>query len=242
MSSAADRISFINDLEVYHDPAIAAAAAADSATVNGGASVSYVANLVGQMKDDVINSTLLAQLASDKKYPGRPMNRMKEWYDSYRDVLAQVGWTVQQFRMTEVGNSNSYGSVDKLVLELAAAYLTGGELVLFQKMISALKDSKNSSAVKLFDSKAGYFNDASFQVGVASNSGGNAMFKIGTYQYNSSDRITSVLFFTFGSSKVSFFAGNQTMVLNENVYAQVRQAVLDKLGKNAVDLVKGIEI
>lgn len=70
--------------------------------------------------------------------------------------------------MTEVGNSNSYGSVDKLVLELAAAYLTGGELVLFQKMISALKDSKNSSAVKLFDSKAGYFNDASFQVGVAS--------------------------------------------------------------------------
>ena len=32
------------------------------------------------------------------------------------------------------------------------------------------------------------------------------------------------------------------MVLNENVYAQVRQAVLDKLGKNAVDLVKGIEI
>lgn len=50
MSSAADRISFINDLEVYHDPAIAAAAAADSASVNGGASVSYVANLVGQMK------------------------------------------------------------------------------------------------------------------------------------------------------------------------------------------------
>lgn len=50
MSSAADRISFINDLEVYHDPAIAAAAAADSASVNGGATVSYVANLVGQMK------------------------------------------------------------------------------------------------------------------------------------------------------------------------------------------------
>ncbi|KAJ8469586.1 hypothetical protein ONZ51_g8885 [Trametes cubensis] len=232
-SSINERISFINGLDVYYDPAIAAAAASDSATVNGGATVSY---------DDVINSTLLAQLAADKKYPGRPMNKMKEWYDSYRDVLAQVGWAVQQFHMSEIGNSNSYGSVDKLVLELAAAYLTGGELALFTKMITALKDTKNSGAVKIFDSKAGYFNDASFQVGVASNSGGNAMFKIGTYQYNSSDRITSVLFFTFGSSKVSFFAGNQTMVLNENVYAQVRQAVLDKLGKNAVDLVKGIEI
>ena len=32
------------------------------------------------------------------------------------------------------------------------------------------------------------------------------------------------------------------MVLNENVYGQVRQAVLDKLGRNAIDLVLGIEI
>ncbi|KAI0654663.1 hypothetical protein C8Q70DRAFT_512006 [Cubamyces menziesii] len=240
--SANDRVSFINDLEIYNDPALTAAAASDSATVNGGATVSYVANLTGEMKNDVINSTLLAQLASDKKYPGRPMNRMKEWYDNYRTVLAQVGWTVQAFNMSEIGNSNSYGSVDKLVLQLAAAYLTGGELALFQKMITALTESKNGNAVKIFDSKAGYFNDASFQVGVASNSGGNAMFKIGTYQYNSSDRITSVLFFKFGSSKVSFFAGNQTMVLNENVYAQVRAAVLEKLGVNAKTLVLGIEI
>ncbi|KAI0326057.1 hypothetical protein GY45DRAFT_1437960 [Cubamyces sp. BRFM 1775] len=238
-----ERISFINDLEVYHDPAISAAAAAsDSATVNGGATVSYVANLEGQMKADVINSTLLAQLAADKKYPGRPMNKMKEWYDSYRDVLAKVGWNLQHFHMTEMGNANSYGSVDKLLLQVAASYLSGNELALFTSMITALKDSKNSNAVKLFDSKAGYFNDASFQVGVASNSGGNAIFKIGTYQYNSSDKITSVLFFTFGSSKVSFFAGNQTMVLNENVYAQVRTMVLKKLGDNAVTLVKEIEI
>ena len=86
------------------------------------------------------------------------------------------------------------------------------------------------------------------------------MFKIGTYQYNSSDKITSVLFFTFGSSKVSFFAGthaaalihteinplygtgNQTMILNENVYSKVRTMVLEKLGANAVTLVKEIEI
>ena len=39
------------------------------------------------------------------------------------------------------------------------------------------------------------------------------MFKIGTYQYNSSERITSVLFFTFGSSKVSFFAGKHSIAL-----------------------------
>ncbi|KAI0654664.1 hypothetical protein C8Q70DRAFT_1058255 [Cubamyces menziesii] len=243
--SISERMSFINDLEIYNDPAIASATASDSAAVNGGAAVSYVANLIGQMKEDVINSTLLAQLASDKKYPGRPMNRMKEWYDNYGTVLAQVGWTVQAFNMSEIGNSNSYGSVDKLVLQLAASYLTGGELALFQRTITALTESKNVSAIQAFDRNARgsiSSNDAAFQVGVAFNSGGNAMFKIGTYQYNSSDEITSVLFFKFGSSKVLFFADNQTMVLNENVYAQVRQAVLDKLGVNVWGNVVHIEI
>ena len=48
--SANDRVSFINDLEIYNDPALTAAAASDSATVNGGATVSYVANLTGEMK------------------------------------------------------------------------------------------------------------------------------------------------------------------------------------------------
>ena len=134
--------------------------------------------------------------------------------------------------MSEIGNSNSYGSVDKLVLQLAASYLTGGELALFQRTITALTESKNVSAIQAFDRNARgsiSSNDAAFQVGVAlcvslillscvgvssyllSNSGGNAMFKIGTYQYNSSDEITSVLFFKFGSSKVLFFAGTYSV-------------------------------
>ena len=70
--------------------------------------------------------------------------------------------------MSEVDNANSYGSVDKLVLKLAAAQLTEGELALLTKTITALKHPKNSDAVRIFDSKAGYTNDASFQVGVAS--------------------------------------------------------------------------
>ena len=56
--SANDRVSFINDLEIYNDPALTAAAASDSATVNGGATVSYVANLTGQMKASVKPATL----------------------------------------------------------------------------------------------------------------------------------------------------------------------------------------
>ncbi|KAI0663520.1 hypothetical protein C8Q70DRAFT_362987 [Cubamyces menziesii] len=239
-----ERISFIESLDIYNDPAIAAeaTAASGSAAVNGSAAVYYAANVSAQMKNDVINSTLFAQLTADAKYPGRPMNKMQEWYNCYKQVLERIGWVVMRFLMSEVDNANSYGSVDKLVLKLAAAQLTEGELALLTKTITALKHPKNSDAVRIFDSKAGYTNDASFQVGVASNSGGHTLFHISTHQYHSSDRITSVLFSTFGPSKVSFFTSNQTMLLNGDVYTQVRQAVLKRLGENAIKLVKSIDI
>ena len=46
---------------------------------------------------DVINSTLLAQLASNKKFPGRPLDKMKEWHESYGNILAQLGWSMRSF-------------------------------------------------------------------------------------------------------------------------------------------------
>ena len=36
--------------------------------------------------------------------------------------------------------------------------------------------------------------------------------------------------------------GNQVMLLNNDVYSQVRESVLKKLGNNAMDLVEEIDI
>ena len=66
-----------------------------------------------------------------------------------------------------LSDANTYFSVDNLLLKLAAAYLTGAELVLFTTMIESLKQAKNESATKLFDSSSKAFKKANFQVGVA---------------------------------------------------------------------------
>ena len=39
----------------------------------------------------------LAQLASNKKFPGRPLDKMKEWHESYGNILAQLGWSMRSF-------------------------------------------------------------------------------------------------------------------------------------------------
>ncbi|KAJ8475085.1 hypothetical protein ONZ51_g6795 [Trametes cubensis] len=183
--------------------------------------------------------------------------------------------------MVELGDLSDEGSVDQLVQQLASAYLTGGEMALFAGMMDSLKNPKNKSPLQLFDSIAKNSSNATFQVGVASSvfpvssrlplgsdvydmyraSGGNAMFKIGTYQYHASHGIDSVLFHTFGTQHTTFFAGivpspfalqkktltypplgNQTMKLDNELYSQVRNTVMQKLGHSATELVKAIEI
>ncbi|KAH9888071.1 hypothetical protein C8Q73DRAFT_794495 [Cubamyces lactineus] len=241
--TVAERLAFVKNLETETPIHPALRAAADdqpSAAVAAGSSVSFVGDLPLGMRADVLNSTLLAQLAANKQYDRQ--KQTAQWYDYYKTVLETVGWVATGFGLGAQSDAKSYGSVDKLLLKLAATFLTAPEFELFQTMIDSLKDDKNDKQVKLFDSQAKSFNDANFQLGVASNAQGNAQFKIGVYTYSASENIDHVLFYTFGNQSVAFYAGSQTMVLNDDVYGQVRQAVLDKLGANAVSLVDSIDI
>ncbi|RDX44689.1 hypothetical protein OH76DRAFT_1559509 [Lentinus brumalis] len=240
--SISDRIKIIKGIDVAVPKGQGAVFAneEESAAVAAGSSVSFVGNLPAQMKSDVLNSTLFAQLAANKQHDRQ--EETTKWYDYYKYVLETIGYNVQSFDLARMSDANSYLTVDNLLLKLAEAYLSGAELALFTTMINSLKEAKNQGAVTLFDSSSKSFSKANFQLGVAANTAGNAMFKIGAYYYGAEQNIDRVLFFTFGSQKVEFYAGNQTMLLNNEVYSQVRKEVLQKLGANAKDLVSGIEL
>ena len=64
-----------------------------SGNVDAASVVTFVDGLSGAQKEDVLNSTLLAQLAANRKH-----DREQDaggWYDVYRTVLEQVGWVSQ---------------------------------------------------------------------------------------------------------------------------------------------------
>lgn len=52
----------------------------------------------------MINSTLFAQLAANNKH--NRQNETAQWYDYYKTVLENVGWTVQSFEYVGVGSSS----------------------------------------------------------------------------------------------------------------------------------------
>src|ERR1043166_957342 len=66
---------------------------AASANVDAASLVTFTDGVSGQQKEDVLNSTLLAQLAANRKH-----DRERDtvgWYGLYRTVLEQGGWISQ---------------------------------------------------------------------------------------------------------------------------------------------------
>ncbi|KAH9902556.1 hypothetical protein C8Q73DRAFT_661583 [Cubamyces lactineus] len=70
----------------------------------------------------------------------------------------------------------------------------------------------------------------------------------GEYHYNSSEVITSALFHAFGPSETALLidvcaiVGNRNMILNENVYAQVRETIREKVSQNSQHLMSEIQL
>ena len=92
-----------------------------SANVDAASLVTFIDGVSGQQKEDVLNSTLLAQLAANRKH-----DRERDtagWYGCYRTVLEQVGWVSQLGRVVL-----DLGPLPGQVLQLGRVVLDRGPL------------------------------------------------------------------------------------------------------------------
>lgn len=246
----ADRLSFVRSLELAPIPkSIAAlghvgfAAEEDkkSAAVDAGSLVSFVGGLSKTHQSDVLNSTLLAQLAANKKYDRE--SQTKEWYGFYRNVLENVGWVIQEFDFTKFNDNSASFSVDEVVIKLLAAIATQNDIAVVAETIEAMKAlGSDDGRVKLFDHNSTNLQKGNFQIGVANDADGVVVMKMAAFYFNTDQSVTNVLWFRFQSANTSMYQSKQVINLDNDVYAQVRADVIAKLGDNARKFVAEIEI
>ncbi|GBE89958.1 hypothetical protein SCP_1702840 [Sparassis crispa] len=197
------------------------------AAVNGSLLQSSVGNLDPVHKDDVLNSTLLAQLAANQAGG----DDKEKWYKKFKEVLENVGWVVESFSFAEIENVNTYGSVDKVVIAMLDPHLSPEAGTVVKATIDAMRRRVNASANVIFQENAWDGQTADFQVSVASAADGdNVQLHIGCFDYTAKGAAGNVLFFKFGHRAVKFTYATQTMVLNEDIYKIVRDMVKEKLG------------
>jgi hypothetical protein len=244
--------SFLNELElpplpeglVFRDlqqPA-APTGGKSSAYVNAASVVSFVSGVSSINQTDVLNSTLLAQLAANKKFD-RETDTVN-WYKFYRSVLENVGWVLQDFDFTEYSAGGKAFTMDQAVLSILAAAAAQNEFLVIKAAIDAAKGlaDKNDGRIALFDAASSSGTKGAFQLGVASEANNVVAMKLGAFYFSTGTSITKVLWFKFSSKQSSLYQSSQSVTLDSGVYGNIRSEVEQKLGDRTRQFLATIEL
>jgi hypothetical protein len=242
----ADRISYIRslDLAVARDMPIATVRMDDekeSADVVDGSTVSFVSGVPALQKADVLNSTLLAQLAANKKYDRE--NETIEWYHFYTKILENLGWVLQGLQFAKYVSGTGTFTMDKAVLDILKVVATGNQAAAIAATLTALGDADNGKALTIFDSGGSTAEAGAFQISCATaDKDGNVAMALGAFYFKATEHHTRFLFWEWKSTSVNMYSSAQSVTLNEPYYATVRAEVIAKLGTNAKKFIAGIEL
>ena len=243
-----DKIDFVNSLDVNSNlPMLDSGRLITSTTdkpsgyIVAGSLVSFVSGISAQSQKDVLNSTLLAQLAANKKFNRE--TQTQAWYEFYRTVLENVGWTLQGFNFSRVSASGSSFTADRVVIELIAALATGDQVTILKATMDALKKLNDSDGrLVLFEQGSHSASKGNFQMAAAQEENEALALTMGAFHFKTTQNVTRVLWFSYSSSDTEFYQSGQGMTLNKDVYARVRNAIIDKLGDKAERFVAELEI
>lgn len=192
------------------------------AEINAGSLIVFDAKLSKQNISDVSDSILFAQLASNKAFDR--FSQPVEWYKNYSSVLGQIGWSQTGFEYSSTTEDPPVGwdkfVISKFTQEKSKELVQAG-------ILSADSLKKDSKALNIWNSFSSDNNVANYQIipTVLVNEHVIAsILSILSKLASSPDKFLSwKLFYDIGTYYTK-------AVLNEEVYSQVRQAIIDKLG------------
>ena len=207
--------------------------------IDDGSIMTFVGDVDKQARYDVLNSILLAQLAADYAY-NRTSNAEK-WYHQYFDVLQDVGWQVPMSHLTHCNVTHFVmnGALQTLI-DTHKGLRENKEAV--KNTVDVLE--KQEGNVAFLTDRTTHGGQGNLQVGVVTNSTDQITLALGMIQFNANttQRNTNVLKSTFSNVDTQFDYGSVILVLDEEVYRQIRADVLVKLGQNPKSNIRNIHI
>lgn len=125
--------------------------------VNSGSLEAYASSVTAQQKEDVLHSSLLAQLLSDEKF-SRDDER---WYGEYLTTLINIGWSVGQADFQQYTPSGIYFTVDKAIEDIVDA---GSKSLVGELIIKVRSHKLTDKSLRLFHKNACKGDAMAFQV------------------------------------------------------------------------------
>lgn len=198
--------------------------------VNNQSIVSFVAGVSEQNRQDILNSTLLAQLAADKTTEN--VDDLKAWYKQYTEVLTNIGWVIEQNEFTDFQSGSDEFEMNTAIMGIMGAVVDPTQISLITKTLESVKSlGDDDKRIKVFERKFKRSNKGNFQIGVANETGGTVSFGVGAFLMDTKESTGRFLFFKTGKARTKLTYSGMRCTLNPQVYSQVRDSILEKLGR-----------
>jgi pyruvoyl-dependent arginine decarboxylase (PvlArgDC) len=222
--------------------ALAFDTAKKQAAVVGSDIVSFMTGVTPERRQDIVNSSLLAQLAAKKKVSDP--TKVYEWYEAYFDVLMNVGWVVQDKGFAEYHEESQKFAAHEAILKVAAMLL-GPEtaaLAMVETTLDALHSMDASSPwITIFSRESQTATTARFQISLAEQTeNGQFLVSLMAFGLEARSGLTQVLFFKTVTSEATLKHCSGKVTIDVPVLAAVRPAMTAKLADFANEYVKGL--
>ncbi|QDY70840.1 hypothetical protein [Qingshengfaniella alkalisoli] len=211
------------------------------AYISKGSIAVCAADLSGQNREDVLHSTLLAQLVADKQID-REANPVR-WTVAYSDVLKHLGWdgTRSQFA-TYVPKFLSTTLVDA-ILDLALETLAGRQSVAVVATFDALRAlSGTDGRRQLFEQSAMAMSVGKFQINLFTQPAGVPRLDSLMVHYSVDCQASGFDLFRERMEHTRLQFAFASLQLDPAVYAASRQAVIGKLDDNPTNLTLELDL
>jgi N-acetyl-anhydromuramyl-L-alanine amidase AmpD len=250
-ATPADPVTYLRDLEIKELTASfplsrglnagQTTEGTEQSFLNARSLVSFVSDVNGQRRDDVLNSVLLAQLAANRQFPAE--DQLLDWYKAFVGVLNKIGWVIEEAEFSTFESSGTVFDVQNAIIDILTTAFGGSFMALITRTLSAIKGLSDSNGkITAFEKNTHSISKGGFQIGLVKEENNTVYLQIGTFMLTSSNEIRRILFFKSTNDKTSLSYCSRTGTLNEEVYATIRSSVQQKLGLKADEFITGIEI
>lgn len=218
------------------------AAASAQASINAGSVLSFASGLDEQERSDVLYSMQLAQRAASAAHDR--FTKTQAWYQSYVEVLENLGWTSGQMMFTHYAQEESEFRMDQVAVDLLLSIARRDQLAIMHQAVASLgKLAEDDAAVQLFDFHASSQAGGNFQLGAVQRDPNGALsMALGAYHFRAVDNRKRFLFSRWGARQVNFWACAQRLTLNSGLYEQIRDDVQAKLSADAPRYIASLKL
>jgi hypothetical protein len=213
----------------------------DKAYLDNKSIVSFVGGVSPENRQDILDSTLLAQLAAGHLYPD-PQD-LKKWYEKYTEVLRNIGWSIQANEFSEVESSGSLFEMKNVILGIVSAAFGGNYVAIITKVLDALKGlSDSDSKIVAFEKNTHHAGKGTFQLALVEEVSDAVALHMAGFIISTTSLVKRILFFSSKKETATVSSNSMACTLNKETYATVRSTVKQKLGDKAQQYIAEIII